>query len=142
MAYMSQEHKAKLAPIIKAICKKYNIKASLAVRNHSTLALNIKSGDINFIENYIFTDAAKPHANKMTADQIEYLREKNVLDVNPYWYQEHFSGKSKAFLTEVIAAMYGPEYFDHSDSQTDYFHCSHYIDVNIGKWDQPYVLIK
>jgi hypothetical protein len=142
MAYMSQEYKAKLAPTIKAICKKYNVKASLAVRNHSTLALNIKSGDINFIENYIFTDAAKPHANKMTADQIEYLRAQKAIDVNPYWYQEHFSGKSKAFLKEVIAAMYGPDYFDHSDAQTDYFHCSHYIDVNIGRWNQPYALVK
>jgi hypothetical protein len=142
MAYMSQEHKAKLAPTVKAICKKYNVKASLAVRNHSTLVLNIKSGDINFIENYIFTDTAKPHANKMTADQIEYLRTKKAIDVNPHWYQEHFSGKSKAFLKEVIAAMYGPDYFDHSDSQTDYFHCSHYIDVNIGRWNAPYALVK
>ena len=52
MAYVSQELKAKLAPKIKAICKKYGVKASLAVRNHSVLCLNIKSGKIDFIGNF------------------------------------------------------------------------------------------
>ena len=52
MAYVSQELKAKLAPKIKAICKKYGVKASLAVRHHSTLVLNVKSGKIDFINDY------------------------------------------------------------------------------------------
>ena len=52
MAYVSQELKAKLAPKIKAICKKYGVKASLAVRHHSTLVLNIKSGKVDFITDY------------------------------------------------------------------------------------------
>jgi hypothetical protein len=116
MAYMSQEHKAKLAPTIKTICKKYNIKASLSVHNHSTLVLTVKQGDIDFGD-----------------DRIQ---------VNPYWYHEHFTGRAKDFLSEVVPAMYGPDYFDHSDAQTDYFHCSHYISVNIGKWNAPYALVK
>ena len=116
MAYMSQDHKAKIAPVIKAICKKYNVKASLAVHNHSTLTLNVKQGDIDF-----------------GGDRIQD---------NPYWYHEHFEGRAKDFLSEVIPALRGPEYFDHSDAQTDYFHCSHYISVNIGKWNQPYALVK
>jgi hypothetical protein len=116
MAYMSQEHKAKLAPTIKTICKKYNIKASLSVNNHSTLVLTVKQGDIDFGD-----------------DRIQ---------VNPYWYHEHFTGRAKDFLSEIVPAMYGPDYFDHSDAQTDYFHCSHYISVNIGKWNAPYALVK
>lgn len=142
MAYMSQEHKAKLAPTIKAICKKYNIKASLAVRNHSTLVLNIKQGDIDFIENFIQGDSDKSYAKRMSDEQIAYLRKNQSLDVNPYWYHEHFTGRARDFLSEVIPAMYGPDYFDESDAQTDYFHCSHYIDVNIGKWNAPYALVK
>jgi hypothetical protein len=43
---------------------------------------------------------------------------------------------------EMIAAMKGPDFFDHSDAQTDYFHRSHYIDINIGTWDKPYALEK
>ena len=126
MAYMSQEHKAKLAPTIKAICKKYNVKASLAVRNHSTLVLNVKQGDIDFFADF---------GNEASARQFG-------IQVNPYHYKSHFAGRSKDFLSEVIPAMYGPDYFDESDIQTDYFHCSHYIDVNIGQWNKPYALIK
>jgi hypothetical protein len=113
MAFMSQEHKAKLAPTIKAICKKYGVKASLAVRNHSSLVLTVKEGRIDF--------------GNCRAQ------------VNPHWYQDHFTGTAKDFLSEVIPAMYGPDYFDKSDIQSDYFHCSHYIGVNIGKWDKPYI---
>ena len=52
MAFISQETKAKLAPAVKTACKKYGVKASLAVRHHSTLVLNIASGPIDFCESY------------------------------------------------------------------------------------------
>jgi len=140
MAYVSQELKSKLSPTIKAICKKYKVKASIAVRHHSTLVLNVKSGKIDFIENYIKTDADKVAANKMSPDTIAHIRKNQSLDVNTYWAHEHYSGKAKQFLTEMISAMKGPDFFDHTDAQTDYFHCSHYIDINIGKWDKPYIV--
>ena len=142
MAYMSQERKAQRAPVIKAILKRYGVKGTLAVRNHSTLVLNIKSGKIDFVGNYIKTDAAKPHARKMSQDQIDYLVKNRSLDVNPYWFQEHYSGKAKSFLTEVFAALKGDDYFDETDAQIDYFHTSHYCDVNIGQWNKPYELTK
>lgn len=141
MAYMNQEHKAKLAPTIKAICNKYGIKASIAVRNHSTLVLNIKQGSIDFIENYISTDAEKRYGQPMSADQVAYIRKNRSLDVNTYWVKDHYSGEAKAFLTEMIAAMEGPDFFNHDDAQTDYFNRSHYIDINIGAWDKPYVCV-
>ncbi len=142
MAYVSQELKAKLAPAIKALCKKHGVKASLAVRHHSTLVLNVKSGKIDFIENYIKTDADKVVANKMSPETIAQIRKNQSLDVNTYWAHEHYSGKAKQFLTEMISAMKGPDFFDETDAQTDYFHCSHYIDINIGKWDKPYIVEK
>ena len=142
MAYVSQELKSKLSPKIKAICKKHGVKASIAVRHHSTLVLNVKSGKIDFIENYIKTDADKVAANKMSPDTIAHIRKNQSLDVNTYWAHEHYSGKAKQFLTEMISAMKGPDFFDHTDAQSDYFHCSHYIDINIGKWDRPYIVEK
>jgi ABC-type proline/glycine betaine transport system substrate-binding protein len=122
MAYVSQEMKSELAPAIKTILKKYGLKGSLAVRNHSTLALTIKSGKIDF-------------AKLSTSDSHHH-------QVNTYWTDSHYTGKAKKFFAEVIAAMKGPKFFDHSDSMTDYFHCSHYIDINLGKWNKPYVLEK
>ena len=140
MAYMSQERKQQRAPIIKAILKKYGVKGSLAVRNHSTLVLNIKSGEIDFIYNFIATDKLSNFGKKMSQDQIAYIEKTRYLDVNPYWFKEHYSGTAKEFLTEVFDAMYGSDYFDETDAQVDYFHCSHYVDVNIGSWNKPYLL--
>jgi hypothetical protein len=139
MAYFNQERKSQKAPVIKAILKKYGVKGSLAVRNHSTFVLNIKSGSIDFIENYIKTDADKNYGNKMDQNQIDYIRKNKALDVNPYWYQEHYTGKALSFLKEVFKAMNAGNH-DNSDIQTDYFDVGWYVDVNIGQWNKPYAL--
>ena len=139
MAYMSQERKQQLAPAIKAVLKKYGVKGTLAVRNHSTLMLTLKSGKINFIENFIETDSKVMHGRKMSQDQIDYIRKNQSVDVNPYWYHEHFSGKAKDFLKDVLTVMNKGNH-DNSDIQTDYFDVGWYVGVNIGKWNKPYVL--
>ncbi len=141
MAYVSQDLKKKLAPTIKAICKKYGVKATLAVRNHSTLCLNIKEGKIDFIENFLAVDETRAiFGRQMSADQVAYIRNKKSLDVNPYHYKDHFDSKARKFLQEVITAMNNGNH-DNSDIQTDYFDVGWYIDVNIGRWDRPYVFV-
>ena len=125
MAYGSQELKKKLAPKIKAICNKYGVKASLAVRNHSVLCLNIKSGKIDFLGNY--------------ARDNEYAKKYGHIDVNTYWYQDHFDGVARDFFSEVIPAMNVGNH-DDSDIQVDYFDVGWYIDVNVGRWNKPYEL--
>jgi hypothetical protein len=104
-----------------------------------TFVLNIKSGKIDFIENYIKTDENKHYGNKMSVDQVASIRKNCSLDVNPYWYQEHFDGKAKSFLKEVFTAMNKGNH-DNSDVQTDYFDVGWYVDVNIGSWDKPYTV--
>ena len=119
MAYVSQEDKAKLAPAIKAVLKKYNMKGTIAVKHHSTLVVNIKSGAIDFTGNYT-------HGDK-------------YIQVNTYWIHDHYDGVAKDFLLELKDAMEGPDFFNHDDAMTDYFHRSHYIDINIGSWNEPYI---
>ena len=135
MAYVSQELKSKLSPAIKAVCKKYGIKASIAVRNHMTLALNVKSGKIDFIGNsnrvcgadfYQVSRGFKP--NTTGYDQV-----------NPYHFQSHYDGDAKAFLSEVLAVMNDGNW-DKSDIQSDYFNVGWYVDVNIGSWNKPYTV--
>ena len=65
--------------------------------------------------------------------------EKFGIQVNPYWYQDHFTGKAKAFLSEVIPAMNNGNH-DNSDAMTDYFDVGWYVDVNIGNWKKPYTV--
>jgi hypothetical protein len=135
MAYVSQQDKKEIAPVVKNILKKYNLKGSLSVRNRSTLVLTIKSGKIDFIKNY--NDTMKGRLTSYDDTVTEY---KNYLNVNTYWVHEHFTGEAKECLEELVAALKGPKYFDHSDPMTDYFHTSHYIDINVGQWNKPYVV--
>lgn len=137
MAYCSQERKKALAPKIKAICKKYGVKATLAVRHHSTLVLNIKSGVIDFIGNsnavcskdhYMVSNGWKPNTSGYS-------------DVNVYHFKNHYDGVALKFLTEVYSAMMVGN-FDDSDIQSDYFSVGWYVDINIGKWNAPYALEK
>jgi hypothetical protein len=137
MAYVSQEMKRELAPKIKAVMEKYDIKGSLAVQNHSTLVLNVKSGKIDFIKNYNDVIDQRNAGGLRQGHKAD-----GYIQVNPYWCDEHFTGKAQKFLAEVIAAMKGPKFFDHSDAMTDYFHVSHYIDINLGRWNKPYIVTK
>ena len=120
MAYVSQQLKKELAPSIKAVLKKYKMKGSIAVNNHSTLVVNLKSGAIDFQKDY----------NGEGAHHYQ---------VNPYWFQDHYEGAAKSFLTELLAAM-KPEdvWYDNTDAMIDYFDTAYYVDVNIGRWNQQY----
>ena len=131
---MNQEKKAKIAPKVKSVLKKYGVKGTLSVRNHSTLVMTVTQGPIDFIANF----------NEVNADKIDNKvcgKAVDSLDVNPYWYQEHFSGKALSFLKELLPAMNEGNH-DNSDIMTDYFDVGWYVDVNIGRWYKPYNLSK
>ena len=137
MAYMSQEKKAKIAPKIKAILAKYKVKGSLAVRNHMTLCLNLKSGSIDFIAN-----SNKVCSNNHYQVASGFKPSTSGYDqVNPYHFKDHYDGKALAFMQEVFHAMNDGNH-DRSDIQSDYFDVGWYVDVNIGKWNKPYLLAK
>ena len=118
MAYVSQKDKAQLAPQIKKVLNKYGMKGSISIRHHSTLVVTIQSGSIKFDHS---------HGDGYT-------------QVNVYHIESHYKGKAQKFLTELLAAMKGPDWFDKSDTMTDYFHVKHYCDINIGRWNKPYFL--
>jgi hypothetical protein len=135
MAYFNQERKAKISPKIKAILAKYKVKGSLAVRNHMTLCLNLKSGSIDFIAN-----SNKVCGNSHYQVARGFKPSTSGYDqVNPYHFKDHYDGKALAFMQEVFAAMNEGNH-DHSDIQSDYFNVGWYVDVNIGKWDKQYIL--
>jgi hypothetical protein len=132
MAYMSQERKAQIQPVVKKLLKEYKLSGSMSVHNHSTLVLNIKSGAIDFLENINRVMANKPGPDRCRV-HVGYV------DVNPYWYKEHFDGKALECLTKIMDAMNVGNH-DRSDSMTDFFDVGWYTDVNIGSWGKPYVL--
>ena len=124
MAYMNQEKKKVIAAKLKPVLKKYGVKGTLSVRNHMSIVLNVKSGKVDFFNDYGDVEDAK----------------KFGIQVNPYWFQDHFTGKSKEFLADAFDALKSAGYYNNSDAQIDYFDTAYYYDINIGKWNKPYAL--
>ena len=124
MAYMNQDKKKVIASKLKPVLKKYGVKGTLSVRNHSSIVLNVKAGKIDFFKDYGDQEDAK----------------KFGIQVNPYWFHDHFEGKAKEFLADAFDALKSAGYYDNSDAQIDYFDTAYYYNINIGNWKKPYVL--
>ncbi len=139
MAYMNQERKARIAQNLKPILKKYGVKGTLSVRNHSTIVLTLKEGSIDFIGDL---NAERDSLLGRTQIDKDRLRKDYNLDINPYWFHEHYTGKSKEFLSEAFKALKSADWYDKSDAQIDYFDTAYYVDVNVGKWNSPYTFTK
>src|ERR1019366_1332667 len=122
MAYMSQEKKATLAPAVKAILKEYGLKGSLSVHHHSSLVLTIKSGKIDFLS------------------QVMPWPYHGYLQVNTYHIERDFNGEAKEVLVKLKAAMDVGNH-DRSDIQSDYFDVGWWVEIGMGKWDSPYILM-
>lgn len=112
MAWMNQEKKAKIAAELKKVVPK-SWKYSLAVRNHSTLTMTIRSAPIDL------------------ADGKDYVQ------VNEYWLDRQFSGDLLVQFVKIRNALNTGNY-DHSDIQSDYFCVGHYINIQIGDWNKPF----
>ena len=128
MAYMNQEKKTQINALLKQAIP-IDWKWSLAVRNYSTIILTISSAPVDLVAEYV----AARCSDEVRRDCIA----NRYVDVNPYYWQEHFTGELLDIFTKVFAAL-NLNNHDHSDIQSDYFDVGHYVQVNIGKWDKPF----
>ena len=134
MAYMNQERKAQLAPGIRAVFKKYGVKGSISVRNHSSLVVTIKEGALDFIGE---ANAFNREYALRTSQQ--FYEVKNHYQANPYKGEDEYADATIGrFFKELTAAMRGDLWYDNSDIQTDYFDIAYYLHINIGRWNKPY----
>jgi len=135
MAYMNQERKKVFAAALKEALKGTGIKYTLGVHNHSTIMMNIQSSPIDFFANYYNTLKEQPRYQY----QERALFPVDSMDVNVYWYQEHYTGKALEVLTKIIKILNVGNH-NRSDIQCDYHDVGWYVSLTIGKWDKPYVL--
>jgi hypothetical protein len=135
MAYMNQERKADLAPAIKAVLKKFGMKGTIGVSNYSTLIVNLQSGDLDLIE----------EANAFNREFAQRTGQKfypvtDYYQANPYKSADAYADSVVGqFFKELTAAMRGKIWYDNSDIMTDYFDTAYYMEINVGKWNKPYV---
>lgn len=126
MAYFSQKDKRVVSAAVKPILKKYGVKGSLSVRNHSTVVLTLTAGKIDF-----FKDG-----------NIDPENRKWGVDVNPYWFHDHYSGKSLKFLKEAFDALKSADWYNESKPEIDYYNIAYYVDVKVGNWKKPYQITR
>jgi hypothetical protein len=62
--------------------------------------------------------------------------------LNQFYLSREFAGNAEMceLFEKIYSTMKGTEYFDRSDSQSDYFDLKHYIRINIGKWDKAFTV--
>lgn len=138
MAWMNQERKAKIVAAMKPIMAKYGIKGTFKC-DRSHITFRIKSGKVDFIGD--MPDGQMQFGRWEKVDK-DALRKSYNLDINPYWYKEHYTGTALAFLSEAVPAMKAADWYDRSDIQTDYFDTAYYYHIVVGSWDKPYILTK
>lgn len=141
MAYMSQERKKQIAVAIKAVAKKYGFGGrdiTVGVNHHSTLVVNIFKGPLDFL-------GAAQRFNDYLADRRgqDSRTVGTYLQVHHTWAEDHMREIGETvianFYKELIEAIYSTGYYNNSDAMIDYFDHDFYIDINVGKWDRPYV---
>jgi len=135
MAYIGQDTKKLIEPVVNAILRKYGLKGSLSIKHDIDLTLTIHSGAIDFVESY--NRIGPTERILFTFHPIT----NGYIQVNPYWYHKDCDGLAKSCLAELIAAM-NLGNWNHSRPEIDYFSVGWYITINIGKWDKPYVCTK
>lgn len=126
MAYITKAEVKIKSEKLKAINKKYSVKATFSGSNSSTLQLTVSSGCIDFQNLQVVYGY-----NGKASDDNFYLQ------VNHYYW---FWGIALEYLEEVLALMKEGHY-DRSDIQSDYFETSWYNSIHIGRWDKGYVLV-
>jgi hypothetical protein len=101
--------------------------------------VTIKSGTIDFVGNYNETVSQRP------GDFRGGSPAENYLQINQFWFQEHFSGDAKEVIDEVLCIIKtasNRKWYDQSDAMTDYFDTAFYIHLQVGAWNKPYALMK
>lgn len=119
MAYMSQQKKAELVAFAKPILDKYGLRGTFSVRHHMVIVCHITRGPIDFAS----------QRNDWTGHE----------SINVYHISSQWTDDARDALVELHAALNTGNH-DNSDPMTDYFDVGWYVDINIGRWNRPYVL--
>jgi hypothetical protein len=135
MTYLNDEIYQEIKANAKVIAKKYGLKMTVSRERGMTdsVYFNIKSGSINFIQNYNETVSQQPGGFRNGSPAEDYL------DVNVYWFKEHFTGRALDCMTELMQVLNNKNH-NRSDSHSDYFDRGWYSYIRVGKWSAPYQL--
>jgi ribosomal protein L30E len=131
MAWVHKDTVTKVRNGLKLLNKEYGMKTSVSGTNSHSLKVKISSGKIDFITNFCETVPSDYE------EAVKYIQKTRHVQVNHYWLDSNYSGVALEYLQKV-KALTMLDHWDKSDIQSDYFHCSYYINIDIGSWNKPY----
>lgn len=123
MAYMNQDRKQVLAAALKKVVPA-GWKYTLAVRHHATIVMTITEAPVDLIAEINASEPRERAAVGRTS-------------LNSYHFERAFGPSLETF--KAIFAALNTGNHDRSDLMTDYFDVGWYVDVNIGRWERPFV---
>jgi len=169
MAYITKEQTAEARKIANEIGKKYGLKISTTMENHSTLNISIMKGKKITIDDLDLSGYMKDFIARYGVGAFTYNNEKEFekafseyLAGGDYNYQlmkyigvselindgkghmNLFNKNSdfyKAYMEIEKEVKKTLNWFDDSDSMIDYFHTKFYFNFEVGKWNKPYTAI-
>lgn len=139
MVYVSKEVIQQVRTDLKALNKKFGVKTTVTGLHAMTLRVTIVEGVIDFGSNMQDCVLNEWHSKPGKEERAAYLQECKGITFNHYHAERQFSGTALDYIQQLIEII-KKQYWDESDLMTDYFHCSFYIDIQIGRWDKPYML--
>lgn len=125
MAYMNQDKKKIIKANLDKVLKPLGVKYSLRVDHHMSITCTIKSAPWDLL------------ADRHGDNEFDTMG-KRYAQVNPYWFQDHYTGRTSETLAKAFEALQSAGYYDNSDAMIDYFDTAYYYHVNIGNWDKPF----
>jgi hypothetical protein len=137
MAFMNQEKKAKIAAALKAVMPA-GWKYSLSVHHHSQIIMTITQAPVDLI-------AQINEKNKAAAEfhGDHFYPIEGHAQLNHLFLDKAFKDPEVLKVMEAAkTALHSADFYDRSDSQSDYFDVAYYVHMQIGKWDKPFVCVK
>ena len=127
MAHMNQNKKAVIAAELKKIVPA-GWKYSLSVSNHMTIVMTIKQAPVDLIRALGANQYFNPETEKSAS-------------VNVYHYDRQIVNEEvRAVISKIIEAL-NISNWNRSDWMSDYHDVGHYVELNFGRWDKPFVCI-
>jgi hypothetical protein len=116
---MNQTKKAAIVAQLKSVVPQ-NWKYSVSVRNHSTIVCTVFAAPTNLIA-------------KLTGSD-----EDNV-QLNHHGLERLYTNCEELQVIAAIAKALNTGNWNRSDAQRDYFDVGHYVSIELGRYDRPFV---
>lgn len=141
MAYITKAEIQEKRKQVNALCKLYGVSATVSGANTSSVTVTIRKGKIDFLANHV--DTVKAHwvtNDQQINDNAEWHAKRGYFNCNHYYLDRQFSEEVLEFLEKLLVILKIGHY-DNTDVMSDYFECAWYIDIKIGQWNKPYLLV-